>query len=135
MQAATRLLRALADPTRLRILALLSAGDVCVCDIHRSLRISQPKASRHLAQLRQAGLVATRRDGLWIHYRRATPADAVITRMLDAVLGALPHTDTVRRDAGALARANGCAVVPLRNVRAGLRPRRAPTSRSPRSHA
>ena len=69
-----RLFKALADPTRLRILGLLLTGEVCVCHIHESLRIPQPKASRHLAYLRRAGLVDTRRDGLWIHYRLAVSA-------------------------------------------------------------
>ena len=66
------LFKALADATRLRILGLLLTGEVCVCDIHESLKIPQPKASRHLAYLRRAGLVETRRDGLWIHYRLGT---------------------------------------------------------------
>src|SRR5207248_1507170 len=66
-----RLFQALGDATRLRILGLLLAGEICVCDIHETLRISQPKASRHLAYLRRAGLVATRRQGLWVHYRLA----------------------------------------------------------------
>jgi ArsR family transcriptional regulator len=111
MQAATRLLRTLADPTRLRILALLGDGDVdvCVCDIHRSLRIAQPKASRHLAELRRAGLVTARREGLWVHYRRVVPADPALAQVLESVLHALPHSDTVRRDASALSRATGCA--------------------------
>ena len=65
------LFKALADATRLRILGLLLTGEVCVCDIHESLKIPQPKASRHLAYLRRSGLVDTRRDGLWIHYRLA----------------------------------------------------------------
>src|SRR5262249_23752695 len=63
------LLKAVADVTRLRILGLLLTGEVCVCHIHESLRIPQSKASRHLAYLRRAGLVATRREGLWVHYR------------------------------------------------------------------
>src|ERR1700752_1846813 len=63
------LFKALADATRLRILGLLLTGEVCVCDIHESLKIPQPKASRHLAYLRRSGLVDTRRDGLWVHYR------------------------------------------------------------------
>src|SRR5215217_2853625 len=67
--------KALADTTRLRILGLLLAGEVCVCDIHESLKIPQPKASRHLAYLRRAGLVHTRREGLWIHYRLGTVSD------------------------------------------------------------
>src|SRR5882672_10297790 len=66
------LFKALADATRLRILGLLLAGEVCVCDIHESLKIPQSKASRHLAYLRRSGLVETRRDGLWIHYRLGT---------------------------------------------------------------
>src|SRR5216117_4400901 len=90
--------KALADSTRLRILGLLLAGEVCVCDIHESLRIPQPKASRHLAYLRNSGLVETRRDGLWIHYRLGTLADPVLAAIADAVRHALTHIDTVRRD-------------------------------------
>src|ERR1700730_2054996 len=73
-----RLFRALADSTRLRILGLLLTGEVCVCHIHESLRIPQSKASRHLAYLRRAGLVETRRDGLWVHYRMAGVAGTVL---------------------------------------------------------
>ena len=69
MQRASRLFGTLADPTRLRIIGLLLGGEVCVCDIHASLEISQPKASRHLGLLRRAGLVQARREGLWVHYR------------------------------------------------------------------
>ena len=72
------LFKALADGTRLRILGLLLSGEVCVCHIHESLKIPQPKASRHLAYLRRAGLVDTRRDGLWIHYRLAELGDPVL---------------------------------------------------------
>ena len=56
------LFKALGDATRLRILGLLLTGEICVCDIHESLKIPQPKASRHLAYLRRSGLVETRRD-------------------------------------------------------------------------
>jgi ArsR family transcriptional regulator len=80
--------KALADATRLRILGLLMTGEVCVCHIHESLRIPQPKTSRHLAYLRHAGLVETRRDGLWIHCRMGRVAGSssihVIERTLDA---------------------------------------------------
>src|ERR671930_2181716 len=91
--------KALADRTRLRILGLLLAGEVCVCDIHESLRIPQPKASRHLAYLRRAGLVETRREGLWIHYRLGTLGDPVLAAVVDAVRHALTHVDAVHRDA------------------------------------
>jgi ArsR family transcriptional regulator, arsenate/arsenite/antimonite-responsive transcriptional repressor len=104
------LFKALADATRLRILGLLLTGEVCVCDIHESLKIPQPKASRHLAYLRQAGLVDTRRDGLWIHYRLAKLADPVLTAIVDAVRHALTHTETVERDAERLQKRTGCCV-------------------------
>ena len=61
---------ALADPTRLRCLLLLAAeGELCVCELTHALDESQPKISRHLAMLRDAGIVSDRREGLWIHYR------------------------------------------------------------------
>ena len=61
---------ALADPTRLRCLLLLAAeGELCVCELTHALDVSQPKISRHLAMLREAGIVSDRREGLWIHYR------------------------------------------------------------------
>src|SRR6476660_2095251 len=63
------LFKALADKTRLRILGLLLTGEVCVCDIHESLKIPQPKTSRHLAYLRRAGLVDTRREGQCLQKR------------------------------------------------------------------
>lgn len=62
--------KALGDPVRLRLFALLAAGDeVCVCHLTEALQLPQSTVSRHLAVLRNAGLVDTRRDGKWIHYR------------------------------------------------------------------
>lgn len=104
------LFKALGDATRLRILGLLLAGETCVCDIHESLRLPQPKTSRHLAYLRRAGLVETRRAGLWVHYRLATPADPVLASVLDSVRHALAHTGTVRRDGQRLQKRTGCCV-------------------------
>src|SRR5438876_12197126 len=104
------LFKALADATRLRILGLLLTGEVCVCDIHESLKIPQPKASRHLAYLRRAGLVDTRREGLWIHYRLGTLADPVMGAIVDAVRHALTHVDTVHRHGERLQKRTGCCV-------------------------
>jgi ArsR family transcriptional regulator len=104
------LFKALADGTRLRILGLLLTGEVCVCDIHESLKIPQPKASRHLAYLRRTGLVETRREGLWIHYRLGKLPDPVLAAIVDAVRHALTHTDTVHRDAERLQKRTGCCV-------------------------
>src|SRR3954465_2098700 len=86
------LFKALADSTRLRILGLLLAGEVCVCDIHESLKIPQSRASRHLAYLRKSGLVETRREGLWVHYRLGSLADPVMAAIVDSVRhGATPR--------------------------------------------
>jgi ArsR family transcriptional regulator, arsenate/arsenite/antimonite-responsive transcriptional repressor len=96
--------RALADPTRLRIVALLAGGEICVCHIHESLKIPQPKASRHLAYLRRAGLVSTRKDGLWVHYRLAEPSDATVRTVLNAAVHTLGHVPTAQGDAQRLNR-------------------------------
>lgn len=107
------LFQALGDPTRLRILGLLLTGEVCVCDIHESLAIAQPKASRHLAYLRKAGLVDTRREGLWVHYRLAAPTDPVMVAVTDAVRHALTHLGEVNSDARRLqARTDCCLPTP-----------------------
>ena len=105
-----RLFQALGDVTRLRILGLLLTGEVCVCHIHESLKVSQPKASRHLAYLRRAGLVDTRRDGLWVYYRLAEAPDPIVAAVKQAVTHALGHIDGVRRDAQRLQRKNGCCL-------------------------
>lgn len=107
------LFKALADTTRLRILGLLLTGEVCVCHIHESLRIPQPKASRHLAYLRHAGLVAARREGLWMHYRLADLPDPLQRSIADTVRHALMHLDTVGKDAERLQRKTGCCLPAL----------------------
>jgi ArsR family transcriptional regulator len=67
---ADTLFRLLADATRLRVVMLLQqAGELCVCELTHALDLSQPKISRHLAHLREGGLLLTRRDGLWMYYR------------------------------------------------------------------
>lgn len=96
--------KALADRTRLRMLGLLLDGEVCVCHIHESLGVPQPKASRHLAYLRRTGLVEARRDGLWVHYRLAKMTDPVIQAVLDATSHAIGHLSSGTRDRKRLAK-------------------------------
>jgi len=98
------LFKALADRTRLRIIGLLAAGEVCVCDIHESLGLRQPTTSRHLAYLRRTGLVSARKQGLWVHYRLADLPDPVMRTVLDAVGHALRHLSAAERDRQRLAR-------------------------------
>lgn len=93
-----QLFRALADDVRLRILALVAGGEVCVCDIHGALGVPQPTASRHLAYLRRTGLVATRKDGQWVHYRLSPPDDPATAAVLRATLDALAAAPGVGTD-------------------------------------
>jgi ArsR family transcriptional regulator len=97
------LFKALADGTRLRILGLLLDGEVCVCHIHESLGLPQPKISRHLAYLRRAGLVEARKDGLWVHYRLARMDDPVMQALVDAAGHAIGHVASGEKDRRRLA--------------------------------
>jgi len=92
------LFRALADRTRLRLLNLLAAGEVCVCFFVEVLGESQPKISRHLAYLRRAGVVAARRDGKWMHYRIAEPPEAHAARVFAEVLAWLGEEREMQKD-------------------------------------
>ncbi|APX93842.1 transcriptional regulator [Halomonas sp. 1513] len=67
-----RLFKCLADDTRLMLILLIQQeGELCVCEMTHVLKESQPKVSRHLAQLRGCGLVVDQRDGQWVYYRLA----------------------------------------------------------------
>jgi ArsR family transcriptional regulator len=99
-----RVFKALADGTRLRIIGLLVNGEICVCHIHDSLGIPQPTASRHLAYLRRAGLVTTRKEGLWVHYRLTDASDSVLAAVLSAVAHAVGHVPLTARDRKRLAK-------------------------------
>ncbi len=90
--------KALADRTRLRILALLGADEVCVCHIHDTLGLPQPTASRHLAYLRRVGLVDARRDGVWMHYKVSPALDPVSRGVVDAAIHALTHVPATKLD-------------------------------------
>lgn len=78
--------KALSEDVRLQILALIVRhGELCVCEVERSLEISQSKASRHLRYLLNAGLVQHQRDGLWVYYRLADPDSQADRQFLDSV--------------------------------------------------
>jgi ArsR family transcriptional regulator len=75
--------KALADRNRLRILNLLLHGELCVCDIQFVLEASQPNVSRHLAYLKNSGLVLDRRDGFRIFYRLAEPKQGLKKKVFE----------------------------------------------------
>jgi ArsR family transcriptional regulator len=111
LQAADQTFKALADPTRIRILGLLVHGEICVCHIHESLRLPQSLVSRHLAYLRRAGLVEARKEGLWVHYRLAARREGVTQTLLDAVYHCIGHLQTIAKDAKRLEKKTGCCTV------------------------
>lgn len=78
-------LKLLADPTRLRILNLLAAGELCVCDVVELLALPQPTVSRHLGVLRRAALVTATRAWKFAHYRLASPVDPLHQAMIACV--------------------------------------------------
>ncbi len=93
-----RLFKALADRTRLRLLNLIGSDEVCVCFFVEVLGTNQPKISRHLAYLRRAGVVETRREGKWMHYRIVEPADAHAARLFGEVRAWLAEDREMQRD-------------------------------------
>jgi ArsR family transcriptional regulator len=103
----SQLFKALSDETRLRIVALLAHGELCVCHIESGLDLPQPMVSRHLAILRAAGVVAGRRQGTWMHYALAEQPDAARARQLRALIDAFARRATVRRDLRRLVKTKG----------------------------
>lgn len=74
-----------ADPVRIRILSVLAAGELCVCDIVEILELPQSTVSRHLAYLRRMRLVEATRELRFAHYRLAAPEHAVHLNLLNCV--------------------------------------------------
>lgn len=111
------ILGALADPTRLEMLALLLRHDeLCVCDFVGTLGISQSKASRHLRYMWNARLVDDRRSGLWVYYRIAKELDAdraVLVKAMEKVFEGRDLSELERKHSGWLkhkAKTMACAV-------------------------
>ncbi len=115
------LFRALADRTRLRLLNLMSGGEVCVCFFVEILKTNQPKISRHLAYLRRAGIVGARRQGPWMHYRIVAPADADAAQMLKDVMAWLAKDQELQRDRERLVKICCAPQLPVR-IKAAPRP-------------
>lgn len=106
-----QMFRAFSDRTRLRILSMLrraGQGELCVCEIVGVLGVPQPKASRHLAYLRRAGLVEARREGLWMYYRLAAPRNTFHQKLLDCLACCFDDVPQLARDAKKLKQSPGC---------------------------
>jgi len=84
----------LADSTRLRCLLLMQAeGELCVCELTHALNLSQPKISRHLAHLREAGVLVARRNGTWMNYRINPDLQGWALDILQATLDGVRKTE------------------------------------------
>lgn len=106
--AANRMFRAFSDPTRVRLLALLSRGERCVGDLAAALEIPQPTASRHLAYLRRSALVLARQAGLWNYYRLAPARTALHRKLLDCLSACFAGASDLKQDARRLSKLDAC---------------------------
>lgn len=112
-----RVFRALSDRTRLRLVHLLQREQLCVCDLTSILRIPQPKASRHLAYLRKAGLVRVERRGAWSYYSMVDPLDDAHAKLLEYLrtyFAVTPQFERDARRAGARSDKRAAACAPRR---------------------
>ena len=89
--------KALADPTRIRIIAALRNGELCVCELVDALGVSQSSLSSHLQICRQAGVLATRKDSRWIYYSLSTRYAPLIERIFSELQTV--DSEQVRQDA------------------------------------
>jgi ArsR family transcriptional regulator len=102
-----RILKALSDPQRIRILKMLEIRPLCVCEITDVLGLAQSTVSKHLAILRDVGLVMDEKDGKWVTYSLNTHArDRRMARVLEMVNEWLPEDESVRRDAARVRKVN-----------------------------
>jgi ArsR family transcriptional regulator len=113
--------RGLADRTRLRLINLMSQGEICVCFFVEVIGTNQPKISRHLAYLRRAGIVDARRDGKWVHYQITTPPNEHAAHVLRDVLAWLRADPEMQKDYRRLAKVC-CAPNPPVQLQGAPRP-------------
>ena len=102
MKKTVHVFKALSEEIRLRIMALLEEGELCVCDLMAVLGLPQSTVSRHLAYLRHAGLVEGERRGMWMYYRLADRADGLAGELRLLLARCLPDLELIRQDRQAL---------------------------------
>lgn len=98
MEELVQFFKALSDETRLRIMMLLTQGELCVCDLMVVLDEPQSKVSRHLAYLKHSGLTNSKRAGVWMHYRLKEPVNEALRVKLEFLKKQLFHFPQFRLD-------------------------------------
>lgn len=94
--------KALADPTRVRVLAALRGGELCVCELSDVLDVTQSTLSTHLKVIREADLVQTRKEGKWIYYALKPEANRLLKGVFSFFADELAAAPLLRRDEGRL---------------------------------
>jgi len=121
MEQLTQFFKALSDETRLRIVMLLTYGELCVCDLMEILGESQSKISRHLAYLKHSGITESRRVGVWMHYRLKDSQNGIFKDQMDFLREKLSYIPQFRADKDRLLelkKQGGCkAIMKLRSTR------------------
>lgn len=108
MEDATKLFRAVSDPTRVRILHLLRSGELCVGDLGTVLGVPQPTASRHLTELRKAGLITARKNSYWTFYTLAPARTALRRKLLECLDADVAGRSKDKKRLKAIRRNGGC---------------------------
>jgi len=88
MKTFIKVMKALSDPSRVKIMKMLQYRVMCVCEIHASLGVAQSTASKHLKILEEAGLITFYKDGLWVNYKLADGSESAYAANL---IGGLKH--------------------------------------------
>lgn len=114
MKQFTRVMKALSEPGRVKILKMLEEKELCVCEITAVLGLAQPTVSKHLRVLEDAGLIASRREGSWVNYRLAAGDDCPYAAAMLAHLATWLNDDkAVVTDLEQLARIDRHNLCPL----------------------
>ncbi|MCB2182464.1 MAG: metalloregulator ArsR/SmtB family transcription factor [Desulfobulbaceae bacterium] len=98
MKTTVHLIKALSDETRLRILALLQDGELCVCDLMSVLQLPQSTVSRHLAYLRNAGWAEDRRQNKWMYYQLNRETSGLQKKLLTQLQEHLAQLAQIKND-------------------------------------
>jgi ArsR family transcriptional regulator len=120
-----RMFKAFSDRTRLRILSLLQGGECCVGDLVEILQIEQPSASRHLAYLRRAGLVAVRKTRQWSYYSLAPAQGAFHEKLLECLTCCFQEVPQIRADRARATRLKGSCCPDTETAREAMTPNKA----------
>lgn len=103
------LFKALSEPVRLRILALLlEKGELCVCDLVDTLNLSQSVTSRHLAYLRNNDIVTARREGVWMYYQLTDYAQSELKPLFNFIQQSIAHSKEIQTDLANVGKTKAC---------------------------